>query len=272
MSRWRTWFSKKHRSLTEIPLPGEIWFASDIHLGPHTPATQAAFHAFLERAGASADALLLCGDIFDVWIGDDVALSAPPPWLSETLGRLGRLAQSMPLWLGRGNRDFLMGEQLARHLGARILPDTCRLRTDFGDILLSHGDEYCLDDAGYRRFRRIVRNPAVQALFLSLSLERRGRIAAWARSRSMASNQYKPTRIMDVTPRAIEQAFEAAGVDTMVHGHTHRPAVHSLTVGGKSRRRIVLPDWDYDHGPDHRGGGLIIDRRGPRLIAAPARP
>lgn len=251
--------------MTKISLTGVVWLASDIHLGAQTPETRRAFHAFLEQARSRADALILCGDIFDVWIGDDFATLNPPPWLDDTLHQLKLLAGTIPLWIGRGNRDFLIGEELTRYLGAELLPDVCRLNTDYGDVLLSHGDEYCLYDTGYQRFRRFVHNRLVQRLFLSLSLAWRRKIAAWARQRSQASNRYKSTHIMDVTPAAIEQAFTRTGVATMVHGHTHRPAIHRMNVGSRSCTRIVLPDWDYDHGTSHRGGWLTLDAHGPRL-------
>lgn len=263
MSRSRTSFSSKPPSLNKIPLAGTVWIASDIHLGPQTPATGRAFHEFLDRARTQADALLLGGDIFDAWIGDDFALNAPPLWLAQTLDEFRQVARAIPLWLGRGNRDFLISRKLCEHVGARLLPEPCCLSTDYGDVLLSHGDEYCTGDAGYQRFRRLVRNPTVQRLFLSLNLNWRSQIADWARSRSKAANRYKAANIMDVDPGAIVAAFRRTGINTMVHGHTHRPAVHSVQVDGLSRRRIVLPDWDYDHGGAPRGGWLAIDRNGP---------
>lgn len=252
--------------LNKITLPGTVWIASDIHLGPDTPATAHAFHLFLDKACAQADALILCGDIFNAWIGDDFAVTAPPEWLLQTLRRFSAVSEKIPLWLGRGNRDFLMGEALARHVGAQLLPDTVCLVTDYGNILLSHGDEYCTTDAGYQRFRRLVRRPMVQKLFLSLSLKQRLAIADWARKRSMAANRDKPQSIMDVSPDAIAQAFRDSGINTLVHGHTHRPAIHPLTIDGQARTRIVLPDWEYDHVTVPRGGWLAIDRHGPRLL------
>lgn len=254
--------------MNKLELPGRVWIASDIHLGPHTTATAQAFHRFLIKASAQADALILCGDIFDAWIGDDVALSAPPPWLAETLTELGHVSEKIPLWLGRGNRDFLIGRALAGHVGAQLLPDQVCLATDAGPILLSHGDEYCLADKSYQRFRRLVRCPAVQWLFLRLSLSFRRGIADFARKRSMASNRHKAMEIMDVSPSAIEQAFSGTDADIMVHGHTHRPQLHRLTVGGRERRRYVLPDWDYDHGDTPRGGWLAVDAVGPHLVQA----
>ncbi|MEO6986633.1 MAG: UDP-2,3-diacylglucosamine diphosphatase [Paralcaligenes sp.] len=255
--------------MNKLRLAGPIWLASDIHLGPQTPATQRVFHAFLDQARTQADSLLLCGDVFDAWIGDDLALNAPPSWLAQTLQKLNQVATTIPLWLGRGNRDFLMGPQLAQHLGARLLPDTCCLVTDFGDILLSHGDEYCTDDHAYQRFRRIVRNPVVQRLFLSLNLNLRRKIAQWARSRSMAANHDKSMHIMDVAPHTIAHAFNASGIHMMVHGHTHRPAIHSVQIGAQSCTRIVLPDWDYDHAQPPRGGWLCINQSGAQFSYPP---
>lgn len=245
-----------------------VWLASDIHLGAHTPKTRAAFHRFLALASARADALLLCGDIFDAWIGDDVALRHPPDWLDETLDHLKNAAKATSLWLGRGNRDFLIGDGLTGFLGARRLPEACRLQTGFGDLLLSHGDEYCTDDKAYQRFRRVVHNPLVQGLFLSLNTQLRLKIAGLARRRSTSANRQKPKAIMDVSPQAIEQAFARSGLRTMVHGHTHRPAVHTLRVNAQECTRIVLPDWDYDGDPV-RGGWLAIDADGPELVENP---
>lgn len=267
MSRLKISSSRKPRLSSDVTLAGVVWVASDIHLGPDTPDTARAFHHFLDQASVQADALILCGDIFDAWIGDDYAQRNPPGWLADSLDRLKQVSGRIPLWIGRGNRDFLMGERLMALTGASLLPEPACLHTDAGKILLTHGDEYCTADAGYQRFRRIVRQPHVQRLFLALSLKLRRGIADWARRRSMASNRYKAARIMDVAPAAIEQAFARHGVHTLVHGHTHRPAVHTLTVHGEARTRIVLPDWDYEHQPP-RGGWLVIDENGPRLAQA----
>src|SRR5690606_29981531 len=119
--------------------------------------TAAAFIRFLDRARHDADALILCGDIFEAWIGDDHALHDPPPWLAQALEALRTTAGDIPLWLGRGNRDFLMGPALARHLGAGLLDDEVLLRTAVGTVLLAHGDQYCTDDLEYQRLRRLVR-------------------------------------------------------------------------------------------------------------------
>lgn len=267
MSRPKTSSSRKPRLLTEISLKGRVWVASDIHLGPDTPATAQAFHRFLDQACAQADALILCGDIFDVWVGDDYALDSPPDWLSASLDKFRQTAGALALWLGRGNRDFLIGKALADHVGAHLLPEPVILRTDAGRLLLAHGDEYCTADRAYQRFRRIVRSPLVQTAFLKLGLGLRRSIANRARQRSMQANRYKPAKVMDVDTDAVRDAFRQADVRLLVHGHTHRPAVHRLEVDGKPHTRIVLPDWDYDHGPV-RGGWLQIDEQGAALHQA----
>ncbi|MDX3894231.1 UDP-2,3-diacylglucosamine diphosphatase [Pusillimonas sp.] len=250
--------------MNSIALPGTVWLASDMHLGPATPGTRDAFLRFLDQACAQADALFLCGDIFDAWIGDDLALESPPAWLREILDALARTAATLPLWLGRGNRDFLIGRALTERLGATLMEDPVCLATAQGRILVSHGDEYCTADVGYQRFKRIVHTPWIQRAFLSLSLARRQAIADWARRRSMASHAGKTSEIMDVTPEAVLRAFRRSGAVAMVHGHTHRPAAHTLQVDGASRLRVVLPDWDFDHGAS-RGGWAVIDGQGIRL-------
>ncbi len=247
--------------MNKIVLSGPIWLASDLHLGPATPATSEAFLAFLQAAEEEAAALLLPGDIFDAWIGDDV-IRAAPPWLATVLTALRATAGRIPVWLGRGNRDFLIGEELAAAVGARLLPEPALLQTDYGDILLTHGDEFCTDDAAYQQFRQMVRNPQWQAEFLAKTIPERLAMAQQARGESQMANQAKSMEIMDVNAGAVEQAFRDHGVTLMVHGHTHRPARHVLEVDGAKRERWVLPDWDCDHVSPPRGGWLVIDREG----------
>lgn len=247
--------------MNKIALPGPVWLASDLHLGPATPATAEAFLAFLQAAEEEAAALLLPGDIFDAWIGDDV-IRAAPPWLATALTALRTTASRIPLWLGRGNRDFLIGEELAGAVGARLLPEPALLQTDYGDVLLTHGDEFCTDDAAYQQFRQMVRNPQWQAAFLAKTIPERLAMAQQARGESQMANQSKSMEIMDVNAAAVEQAFRDSGVALMVHGHTHRPARHVLEVDGSKRERWVLPDWDCDHVSPPRGGWLVIDHDG----------
>jgi len=250
--------------LNKISLSGPVWLASDVHLGPATPATSEAFLAFLGAAAEEASALLLPGDIFDAWIGDDM-IRAAPPWMARALQALRDTAAKIPVWLGRGNRDFLMGQELADALGARLLPEPALLETDYGLVLLTHGDEFCTDDAAYQQFRKMVRDPQWQAEFLAKTIPERLAMAQQARGESQAANQMKSMEIMDVNASAIERIFRESGVTMLVHGHTHRPARHVLDVDGKKRERWVLPDWDCDHARPPRGGWLVIDRDGPQF-------
>ncbi len=245
-------------------LPGTIWIASDIHLGAAVPRTASAFYAFLAQARAQAQALILLGDIFDAWIGDDHALDHPPAWLQAALGALRQTAATIPLWLISGNRDFLMGEALAQALGARLVRAPLRLATDAGPILLAHGDEYCTDDPAYQRFRRIVHTRWIQRLFLALPLQLRRAIARWARQRSRQAHGHKTLQMMDVNAQAVAQALAAAGCLVLIHGHTHRPAVHRVSLNGHEGWRYVLPDWEFDHAQPVRGGWISVDGEGIR--------
>lgn len=247
---------------------GPVWVAADLHLGPDTPATRLAFLHFLESARRQARALLLYGDLFEAWIGDDV-VRRPAGWLLPLLDAMADTAAHCPLWIGRGNRDFLLGTEFTRRIGARLLSDSVRLRTDAGLALVSHGDEYCLQDRGYQRLRRWLRHPAVQGGYLALPLSLRQRIALWARRRSRQANADKPAYLMDVDPGAIQAALREHGAALLVHGHTHRPVLHALTVDGRPALRIVLPDWDLDHAPSSRGGWLVLDHQGARLHSLP---
>lgn len=254
--------------MNKLDLPGTVWIASDIHLGSSTPATARAFYRFLAQARDRADALILCGDIFDAWIGDDHALRSPPPWLAEALDQFRQTAAQLPLWMGRGNRDFLMGRALTDMLGAHLLPDAIELHSSAGRVLLSHGDEYCTDDRAYQRFRKLVRTPWIQSVFLTLGLPMRRGVADWARQRSRQSRTHKSMQIMDVNPQAITQAFERSDCNILIHGHTHRPALHTMEVQGRFCTRIVLPDWDYEHAPA-RAGWIVLDTAGPHLLQNP---
>ena len=253
--------------MNKLHLPGTVWLASDTHLGPQAPHTNRAFLDFLSQAAQHADALVLGGDIFNVWVGDDI-IAAPPAWLAELLVALQLTSRSIPLYLCRGNRDFLMGTRLCHHIGATLLDEQTLLQTDAGALLFSHGDEYCTDDHRYQRFRYWVRKRWVQRIFLSFSLAQRLKWAGYARTRSQKANQHKHYDVMDVNNDAVRAALKQAHVQMMVHGHTHRPATHQLNdAAGNTLTRIVLPDWDYDVTPP-RGGWLEIDATGYRLQTA----
>ncbi|MFT0533114.1 UDP-2,3-diacylglucosamine diphosphatase [Castellaniella hirudinis] len=247
-----------------------MWLAADIHLGAEVPRTNRAFYDFLALARRQAQGLILCGDIFDAWIGDDHALNHPPDWLAEALRELRLTAQAIPLWLMHGNRDFLLGPALAEALGARLAAAPLRLDTAAGPVLLAHGDEYCTDDVQYQRFRAVVRTRWVQHLFLALPLGLRRAIARRARAHSRQAHAGKPPRIMDVNATAVAQALRAADCTVLIHGHTHRPAIHALRFHGRDGQRFVLPDWEFDHAQPPRGGWISLDGQGIQMHTWPA--
>lgn len=242
--------------LNEINLTGNTWLAADIHLGADIPLTAKAFYGFLALARDNVHNLILCGDIFDSWIGDDNAIKAKSPWLQQAITELQFTAQKINLFLMPGNRDFLIGDKLANYLGANLLGSPTRLILNERVLLIAHGDEYCTDDKPYQRFRRIVHNPIIQKLFLSLPLGVRRKIAVYARHKSKHAHSKKSAAIMDVNHDAIDSAMISAETVTMIHGHTHRPYRHEFKLGQELALRYVLPDWDYDN--DHRGGWLSI--------------
>ncbi len=248
------------QSDTVMNLPGTLWLASDLHLQESTPTTREAFLAWLEGAAQSADHLLLPGDIFDAWVGDDV-LDVAPAWLREVVAGLAAAGQRTDLWLGHGNRDFLMGERLAQATGARLLPAEAVLHTVAGRVLLMHGDELCTDDHAYQQMRQVVRNPAWQADMLRRSLPERLQLAQQLRDQSEAGKAGKDMAIMDVNAQAVVRFMQAHGVTRMIHGHTHRPGRHVFELDGAVAERWVLPDWDFEHQPV-RGGWLSLDADG----------
>lgn len=216
-------------------------FLSDLHLAAARPATTAAFLAWARGPARDASAVYLLGDLFDQWIGDEgVAELAVAP-VCSALADLARAG--VPVFVVRGNRDFLLGERFARAAGATLLGE--RTVVDAGGVptLVLHGDELCTGDARYQRYRAWNRDPARQRKFLALPWIVRRAVAAWMRRVSRRENRTKPVEIMDVAPDAVVDAFLAAGVDRMIHGHTHRPASHVHDVEGRPRERHVLADW-----------------------------
>ena len=224
-------------------------FVSDLHLHAARPAITELFLRFLREEAAHAEALYILGDLFEAWLGDDAddALSG------EVRAALSALAAGgVALSLMRGNRDFLFGPRLAAETGARLLPDPCVVSLYGEPTLLMHGDLLCSDDRAYLAFRAQVREPAWQQQFLAMPLAERAAYAARARA---ASSQHQAglikqgelENITDANAATIEQTMARYGVRRMIHGHTHRPAIHSLRVNGGLAQRIVLGDW-YEQG------------------------
>jgi UDP-2,3-diacylglucosamine hydrolase len=215
-------------------------FISDLHLDAAAPAIADQFHAFLAGEARSADALYILGDLFEAWIGDD----DPDPAARATVGALRSLVDAgVPCFVMHGNRDFLIGARFCRETRATLLADGTVVDLYGERVLLLHGDALCTDDAGYQRLRRILRNPLVLGTLRHLPLDARHSLARRLRAGSREHVGMTAPEIMDVNEGAVVAALRAAGVRTVIHGHTHRPAVHELLVDGSPARRIVLGDW-----------------------------
>jgi UDP-2,3-diacylglucosamine hydrolase len=231
-------------------------FISDLHIDASRPRIIEQFLGFLQAEARSAEALYILGDLFESWIGDD----APDPAQSAAISGLRTLTSSgVPCFVMHGNRDFLLSSQFCAMSGAELLPDPL-IVTLYGEaVLVMHGDALCTDDRAYQRLRATVRDADWQRQFLALSVEARRALAGAARAGSQAHTAAMEYAITDVNADSVAMALRAAATSTLLHGHTHRPAIHALQVDGRPRTRIVLGDW-YD-----QGSVLRWDHEGPEL-------
>lgn len=215
---------------------GSVDLISDLHLQPQERATFEAWRRYLQAT--PADAVFILGDLFEAWVGDDAALQ--PGFEAECAQVLQEAAARRPIFFLHGNRDFLIGEGLARQCGLTLMADPCVLDFAGQRWLLTHGDALCLDDTEYLRFRAQVRSPQWRADFLGRPLAERQAVARQLREASQARAPMA-AGYADVDTAAAREALVRADARVMVHGHTHRPGEHDL---GDGLRRIVLSDWD----------------------------
>ncbi|MCS2166951.1 UDP-2,3-diacylglucosamine diphosphatase [Scandinavium manionii] len=235
-------------------------FIADLHLHTEEPAITAGFLRFLRGEARSADALYILGDLFEAWIGDD----SPEPLNREIAKEIKALVDSgVPCFFIHGNRDFLLGKRFAHESGMTLLPEEQCLDLYGRKVLIMHGDTLCTDDPGYLAFRAKVHQPWLQTLFLALPLFIRRRIAAKMRDDSKNANSHKSMEIMDVNAHAVVEVMEKHQVQWLIHGHTHRPAVHELTANEKPAFRVVLGAW-------HSEGSMVkVTTNNVELIAFP---
>jgi len=224
-------------------------FISDLHLDAERPEITALFGRFIDEEARGADALYILGDLFEAWVGDDDP-SDTGRFVAEKLAALR--ASGVPVFFQRGNRDFLLGDAYASRAGVTILPDPAVILLHGQPTLLMHGDLLCTDDVAYQQFRAQTRDPRWQAQFLAQPLAARLAFAQQARTASQARHaelqgQGLMEAITDVAPMTVTATLARYGIDTLIHGHTHRPAVHELDVDGRACQRIVLGDW-YEQG------------------------
>ncbi|MDT9587387.1 MAG: UDP-2,3-diacylglucosamine diphosphatase [Candidatus Arsenophonus melophagi] len=218
-----------------------ILFIADLHLSEQEPAITVSFLHFLREQASKAKALYILGDFFDYWIGDD-----NPSLLYKSIAKeLQELrSKGVTCYFIHGNRDFLLGKKFAKASGMTLLPTEKVLTLHGHHILILHGDTLCTNDVSFQRYRKKVHNPLLQRLFLALPLSTRHSIAKRMRKNSQAAIQLKPAYITDVNKQTVIEKFQKYQVDWMIHGHTHKPAIHDIHVNGKILHRAVLGAWD----------------------------
>lgn len=238
------------RQVSAPPQWRAVDFISDLHLQASQYATFKAWQGYMART--PADALFILGDLFEVWVGDDMASAPADPqtdFVRQCQAVLQATEQRLPVYFIHGNRDFLLGQTFAKAAGMSLLQDPCVLEFDQQRWLLSHGDELCLGDVDYQQFRQHVRSGTWQQDFLAKPLSERQAIAQALRAQS-TSRKSSGVSYADVDETLALQWLQQAQASTLIHGHTHRPADHQLgSSHGRSLRRLVLIDWDAEATP-----------------------
>ncbi|MCX7083946.1 MAG: UDP-2,3-diacylglucosamine diphosphatase [Methylococcales bacterium] len=223
----------------------DILFISDLHLGLEKPDITRRFLHFLKTRANTADSLYILGDLFDAWIGDD----DPTPPNNQIRKHLRELVQSgVPVFLQPGNRDFLLGQKFCKDTGVVLLDDYVVIDLFGTPTLLTHGDLLCTDDLAYQEFREKSHTDAWKSNVLSKPLLLRLLVARWYRIRSYFHKRKKSTDIMDVNPLTVIEKMSEYNCERLIHGHTHRPAIHDFSIGNISAQRYVLAAWDNSSG------------------------
>jgi len=230
-----------------------ILLISDLHLEPARDDITRGFLGFLEQQAVKAEALYILGDFFEVWLGDD----AMSPFAKQIAQALKRLSENgTRIYLMHGNRDFLIGERFCCEAGCTLLKDPSLVCFNGENVLLMHGDSLCTADISYQRLRFCLRNPISLWLLTHLPLSLRLSLARKLRKTSRQQTRQKKREITDVSQDEVQRVMQSYGVQTLIHGHTHRPATHCFPVNNKPTKRIVLGDWDK------QGWFLQVDENG----------
>ena len=229
-------------------------FISDLHLDPSLNFLRNGFLRFLKTEAQLADHLYILGDLFELWLGDDHKTKFNESIIDALRALPGQI------FLMHGNRDFLIGDKFCADAEVTLLRDPTRIQTSAGAALLLHGDSLCTRDRAYMKARKMLRSIEFRRDFLSKQLEERAVIARQIRGESQSLKRETAMDIMDVTPEEVIRVLRDAQVSIMIHGHTHRPAVNSLTIDGKPAKRYVLGDWGQTM---HY---LVIENEQPQLL------
>ena len=231
-------------------------FAGDLHLSADRPDITLAFLHFLSHGLENTEALYIIGDLFEVWMGDDIA----EPFTIEISQALKTASEKLPIFFIHGNRDFMVGKAFCKRSGMTILPEVHCVDLYGVRTAILHGDSLCTLDIAYQRFRRFRSFALVRWIYSHLPKKTRLNIAANIRSNSQKTNKQKSYTIMDVEQSAVDQLLAETNTVNMIHGHTHRPAIHQINP---SQQRIVVGDW-YE-----QGSVLVVNEQGAELQSLP---
>ena len=215
-------------------------FISDLHLQESRPDITKAFLGFLEHTASKAEKLYILGDLFEAWIGDD----DQNDFISNIQSALLKINKTTEVFFMHGNRDFLIGSEFASSSGLKLLNDPSSEEMFGNQVLLMHGDLLCIEDHDYQAFRKTSRDPKWQNEFLTKTIKERREIAHNLRTISKEATGTKKEEIMDVSAAEVIRIMEESSVNLLIHGHTHRPKSHKITVNDQPAERIVLGDWD----------------------------
>lgn len=231
-----------------------VYFISDLHLSQQRPEIIQSLLEFL-RDCDDADALYILGDLFEAWIGDDYV----DPALQPVLDALLSFSHKCACFIMHGNRDFLIGTDFETRTGCQLLPDELVIDLFGQPTLLLHGDTLCTDDVQYQTLRGKIRSTQWKSDVLALPVQQRLQMAQQFRMDSDTSKSDKPEHIMDVNQQAVQDAMSRHGVNLLIHGHTHRKAIHEFAIDGRASKRIVLGDWYRQRSI------LVCDKQGQRF-------
>ena len=239
------------------------YFIADLHLSETRPEITALFLQFLATEARQADALYILGDLFEIWLGDDIQT----PLTKQVADALTSLSEfGVPSYYIHGNRDFMLGQRYARRCKMELLAEKSLVQLYGETALIMHGDTLCTEDEAYQNYRKWVYKPWLRALFLALPRFLRAKIGDKIRASSKSQSKQKQKErkeIMDVYPPQVQADCIEYGVNLLIHGHTHRPAIHEFTINQRPATRIVLGDW-YD-----QGSMLLVNSAGKQLISQP---
>lgn len=217
-----------------------ILVIADLHLSPDRNDISQCFYQFLIDNQHQHDTLYILGDLFEVWVGDE----DESPFVNDIAKAIHNFSKHTPVYFIHGNRDFMLGKRYAQKAGMTLLPESHLVEYFGHKVLFMHGDQLCLDDIEYQKFRRISRSWLWHAFFKLVPTSYKRKLAKKIRAKSKQQQQYKSLEIMDVAVREVERVMAESNCELLIHGHTHRPNIHHLQ---NNKQRVVVGDW-YQQG------------------------